>query len=109
MGIPNLNVVYEDELCTVYIHDIHGDNSLLVVHTDVVKSKKREVLDHYFDVIESVFEALREKGIKEVEAWVCTDEQIRFAQYYGFDQMLGQLYINGRETLPEVYRLKKEL
>lgn len=106
---PNLNKIYEDNLCTVYIHDAYGDGSLLVVHTDVVASKKREILDHYFDVIESVYEALRAKGVKEVEAWVCEDHEIRFAQYYGFDQFLGQLMIKGRETVPAVYRLKKEL
>lgn len=106
---PNLNKVYEDNYCTVYIHDVYGNNDLLVVHVDVVPSRKREVLNHYFDVIESVFEALRARGIKEVEAWVSEDHEIRFAQFYGFDQFLGQLTIHGRETVPAVFRLKKEL
>ena len=93
----------------MYLHAPYSDDSLLVIHTDVVASKKREILDHYFDVIESVFEALRARGYKEVEAWVCEDHEIRFAQFYGFDQFLGQLTIHGRETTPAVYRLKKEL
>lgn len=106
---PNLNKVYEDELCTVYVHDVYGNLDLLVVHVDIIPTTDRKVLSHYFDVIESLFEHLRAKGVKEVEAWVCEDNQIRFAQFYGFDQFLGQLTINGRETTPIVYRLKKEL
>lgn len=109
LEIPNLNTVYEDEYCTVFIHDIEGKGELLVIHVDVVKTVNRKILNHYFDVIESVFEALRARGIKEVEAWVSTDEEMRFAIFYGFTEQLGQLTVNGRETLPEVYRLRKEL
>lgn len=106
---PNLNVVYEDDIITAYIHDVYGNQELLVLHVDVVQSKKREILDHIFDVVESIFENLRARGIKELEAWVCEDHEIRFAQFYGFDQFLGQLTVKGRETVPIVYRLKKEL
>jgi hypothetical protein len=109
LEIPNLNKVYEDNYCTVYIHDVYGNQDLLVIHTDVIATKKREILEHYFEVIESVFDALRERGVKEVEACVSEDHEIRFAQFYGFDQFIGQLTVHGRETVPAVFRLKKEL
>lgn len=109
LGTPGLNKVYEDETCTVYLHDVYGNGDLMVVHVDVIKTVSRQVLDHYRDVIESLFEALRARGREEVEAWVSTDKEIRFAQFFGFDEFLGQLMINGRETLPEVYRLKRKL
>ncbi len=110
LGTPNLNKVYEDELCTVFIHDLQFEGERkLVVHVDVVKETKRETLEHYYDVINGLFDALREKGVKEVEAWVSEDHEITFAQLYGFDEFLGQLEINGRETLPPVYMLKKVL
>lgn len=109
LGIPNLNEVYKDDLCTVYIHDVYGDNSLLVVHVDVVKSTKREIIQHYFDVIEGLFDALRAKGVPEIEAWVSSDEEIKFAQFYGFDQFLGELMVNGQSNIPPIFRLKKDL
>ncbi len=102
--------MYEDDLCTVYLHQLELEGKeRLVVHVDVVKENSREVLDHYYDVIESLFEQLRKRGIKEVEAWVSEDHEISFAQFYGFDQFLGQLMVDGRETLPPVFMLKKEL
>lgn len=102
--------MYEDELCSVYLHDLELEGRRrLVVHVDVVKNNDRETLDHYYDVIETLFDQLKERGIKEVEAWVSTDEEIDFAQFYGFDQFLGQLMVNERETIPPVFMLKKEL
>ncbi len=86
-----------------------NDERKLVVHVDVVKTKDREVLDHYYEVIEGLFDRLRARGIKEVEAWVSEDHEIDFAQFYGFDQFLGQLEIDGKETLPPVFMLKKDL
>jgi hypothetical protein len=110
MGIPNLNKVYEDELCTVFVHQVQLEGQdKLVVHVDVVKDRSRETLQHYYEVIEGLFDQLRERGIKEVEAWVSEDHEIDFAQFYGFDQFLGQLIVDGRETIPPVFMLKKEL
>jgi hypothetical protein len=109
LEIPNLNKIYEDDLCTVFLHDVKGDGSLLVMHADVVKTTDRRILEHYLEVADTIFDELRKRGIPKVEAWMCTDEQIRFAQFLGFGTMVGQLTVNGRETLPEVYRLEKEL
>lgn len=109
LGTPNLNKIYEDDICSFYIHDVYGNGELLVLHCDVIPSRKREYLEHIFDVVESIYEALRAKGVKELEAWVSEDHEIRFAQFYGFNEFLGQLYVKGRPTVPEVYRLKKEL
>lgn len=108
-GIPNLNVIYEDDLCTCYIHDVYGNGELLVFHADVVKTTDRKVLAHYHEVMANIFDALREKGLTEIEAWVVTDQEIKYAQYMGFDQFLGELVVEGRPTTPTVYRLKKEL
>lgn len=109
LGTPNLNKVYEDNHCVVLIHDIHGDGSRLVVHVEVEKDTKRELLQHYYDVIEGLFDALRQRGIKEVEAWVSEDHEMDFAQFYGFDQFMGQLLVDEKETTPPVFMLKKEL
>jgi hypothetical protein len=81
----------------------------LVVHVDVVQTKDRDILLHYFDVIQGLFDQLRARGIKEVEAWVSEDHEVDFAQFYGFDQFLGELLVDGREVLPPVFMLKKEL
>lgn len=110
LGTPNLNKVFEDELCTVYVHDLefNGERKL-VVHVDVVKESNHKTMQHYYEVIEGLFDALRERGIKEVEAWVSEDHEIDFAQFYGFDQFLGELLVNDRELLPPVFMLKKEL
>lgn len=109
LGTPNLNKIYEDEYCTLLLHDVYGNNELLVFHAEVLKTTNREILNHYFEVIENVFEALREKGVTELEAWVCEDHEIRYAQFFGFDKFTGQLQVNGMDTIPAVYRLKKDL
>lgn len=109
LGIPNLNVVYEDDLCTVLIHDIGGEGKLLVVHVEVLPTTNRKVLAHYSDVINGLFDQLRERGIPEVEAWVNNDEEIHYAQFFGFDEFLGELTINEQVCFPSVFRLKKRL
>lgn len=109
LEIPNLNVVYEDDLCTVMIHDIAGEGELLVVHVEVIPTTKRSVLQHYYEVIEGLFDQLRARGRTEIEAWVNTDEEIRFAQYFGFDEFMGELMVNEQPCLPAVYRMKKRL
>ena len=112
LGIPNLNLVYEDAWCSIFIHDVYADHDnhdLLVVHVDVIKTGKKSVLAHYLEAIDGVFDALREKGRTEVEAWVCTDEEIRFAQFFGFDEFIGELTVNKQTCLPSVFRLKKDL
>lgn len=110
LGTPNLNKIYEDDLCSLYIHELefNGERKL-IFHADVIKTTNRDHLNHYYEVIEAFFEALRRKGFKEIEAWVSEDHEVDFAQMYGFDQFLGQLFIDGRETLPPVFMLKKEL
>ncbi len=109
-GIPNLNVVYEDDLCTVLLHRmVRDDKERFIVHVDVLKTTKREILDHYYDVIESLFQGLRDRGVTEVETWVREGAEMDFAQFYGFDQFLGEIKF-GEETLfPPAYILKKDL
>jgi hypothetical protein len=109
LEIPNLNVVYEDEYVTVLIHDIGGDGTLLVVHVDIIPSTNKELIKHYFDVIGAIFDKLKEKGVKEVEAWVNTDEELRYAQFFGFTKFLGELTVNGQTCLPSVFRMKRKL
>lgn len=110
LGIPNLNVVYKDDLCTVLVHDVLGDQSRLVVHAEVEKSLSKKLFVHYMEVMDNLFEQLKARGVTEVEAWVCEDHEIKYAQLFGFDQFLGELRgPDGRETLPIVYGLKKEL
>lgn len=109
LEIPNLNTVYEDDKFTLMIHDIEGKGELLVLHADIVKPVTKTLMNHYWDVVQALFEELQKRGIKEIEAWVSTDEEIRFAAFFGFNDMMGQLLVNGRETLPPVFRLKKEL
>ena len=107
--IPNLKVIYKDDKCTCYLHDIYENGELLVFHADVIKSTDRELLSHYQEVMKNIFVALKEKGLPEIEAWVVTDDEIKYAQFMGFDEFLGELTIEGRPCTPTVYRLKKEL
>lgn len=109
LEIPNLNKVYEDDLCTLYIHDVYGDNSLLVLHVEVIQEAKKSLMLHYHEVLENLLNALRERGVKKLEAWMNTDEQIRFAQFFGFNEFLGELMVNGQHVFPPVYRLSREL
>lgn len=92
----------------MWIHDIEGKGEILVVHVDVIKKRSRKLLDHYQDVIEGLFNQLRARGIEVVEAWVATDEEERFATYFGFDYFTD-LTVNGRPTTPVIRRLAKEL
>lgn len=109
LEIPNLNVVYEDDTVTLLVHDIAGEGKLLVVHADVIPTTDRDVLGHYLDIIDTLSEQLKERGHTEVEAWVNTDEEIRYAQFFGFDEFLGELTVNGQTCLPSVFRLRKRL
>jgi hypothetical protein len=59
LGIPNLNVVYEDETGTVLIHDIEGKGELLVVHVEVLPTTNRKILGHYLEVMDNLFEQLK--------------------------------------------------
>lgn len=107
--IQNLNKVYEDETATVYIQDVYQDGSLLVLHVDVIPTTNREVLEHYGNIINSIYVTLAEKGVPEIETWCQTDEQIRFANHFGFDEMLGELTIDGETLFPPLYRIRKKL
>lgn len=109
LEIPNLNTIYEDETCAVLLHDIAGEGKLFVIHADVIPEARRELLEHYMEVMDNVFEVLKQKGLTEIEAWVNTDEEIRYAQFFGFSEMLGELTIHGQLCIPTVYRLKKDL
>lgn len=107
--IPNLKIVYEDDIITLILHDIHEDQSRLVLHAEVVKSTNREVLQHIYTVVETLCESLKDKGFEELEAWVSEPEEIRFAQYFGFNKFVGQLQVNGMDTVPKIYILKRAL
>jgi len=109
LGIPNLNTIYEDEYCAVLLHDINGEGKLFVLHADVIPVVTRPLMEHYMEVMDNVFEALKAKGLKEVEAWVNTDEELKYAQFFGFDEFLGELTINEQTCLPAVFRLKRTL
>lgn len=109
LEIPNLNKIYEDDYITLFIHDIGGEGKLFVMHADVVPSANRKVLAHVMEVVDKTFDALREKGLTEIEAWVNTDEQIHYAQFMGFNEWLGELTINGQRPFPVAYRLRKKL
>jgi hypothetical protein len=109
LEIPFLNTVYEDEYVTVLIHDIAGEGKLLVVHVDIIPSTNKALIKHYFDVITAIFDGLKEKGVKEVEAWVNTDEEARYAQFFGFTEWVGELTVNGQTCLPHVFRMKRVL
>ena len=80
-----------------------------MVHAEVLDSTKREILGHYLDVVDTLFKQLKEKGVTEVEAWVTTEEEIKYAQFFGFDEFIGELTINQQTLLPPVYRLRKRL
>jgi hypothetical protein len=109
LGIPNLNVVYEDETGAVLIHDIEGKGELLVVHAEVLPTTNREILGHYLEVMDMLFEQLKERGITEVEAWINSDEEMRYAQFFGFDEFLGELMVHDQPCMPSVFRLRKRL
>lgn len=107
LGIPNLNKVYEDDKCTVLLFKYGED---LLVHVDIVQTSNKEYIQHYYEVIETLFEQLRERGIKEVKTWVREGKEMDFAQFYGFDQFEGELMFYGKMTLdPTFYVLKKVL
>lgn len=107
LEIPNLNTVYEDEVCSCVLHDVKGDGTLLVFHADVLPVAKKSLLSHYLDVVESIDQALQERGLKELECWVCSDEEIKYAGFFGFTEMLGELLVNKQHCFPAVYRLRK--
>lgn len=109
LEIPNLNKIYEDDTVECYIHDVYSNGELLVFHADVQKSLNKDLLLHYRDVMQEIFAALKQKGVKELQAWVVTDKEIKYAQFMGFDQFLGELTIGNRPIQPPVYVLKKEL
>lgn len=108
-GIPNLNKVYEDETGTLYIHDIGGEKQIFVLHAEVIPTTNRKVLSHYRDIIELLYANLAERGVKEIEAWVLTDEQIRFATHYGFHLTGKEITLEGVEFIDPVYQMKKDL
>ena len=109
LGIPNLNTVYEDDLVTLMVHDIGGEGSLLVVHAEVIPTTNREVLEHYMEVLDTLFEQLRARGVTEIEAWVNDQTEIDYAQFFGFDEFLGELTVNEQTCIPSVFRLRKRL
>lgn len=109
LGIPNLNLIYEDDTCGVYIHDVEGNGRLLVFHADVIPVANHRLMQHYLTVVDSLFVALKERGLKELEAWVNTDEEMRYAMFFGFTEYLGELTVNGQPCLPQVHRLKVNL
>lgn len=109
LGIQNLNVVYEDDSVTCIIHDVKGDGSLLVFHANVVPSVNRKLLKHYDQVMFAIDEGLRGRGIKEIEAWVNTDEELHYAGFFGFTEYVGELTVNQQRCLPTVHRLRKIL
>lgn len=109
LGIPNLNTVYEDDTIAVLIHDIAGEGKLLVCHAEVVPKASKELFLHYMEVMDELFASLKAKGVEEIEAWVNTDEEMKYAQFFGFDEFVGELTVNGQTCIPSVFRLKKDL
>lgn len=109
LEIPNLNVIYEDEYVTCLIHDIAGEGKLYVFHADVIPTTDRKLLQHYRNVMFKIDDALRAKGLTEIEAWVNTEEEMRYAAYFGFGEYIGELTVNRQRCLPEIHRLKKRL
>lgn len=109
LGIPNLNTVYEDDTCAVLIHDIAGEGKILVCHAEVIPSTNRELLMHYQDVMENLFKQLKERGVEELEAWINDDDEMKYAQFFGFNEFIGELTVNGQTCLPSVFRLKRKL
>jgi hypothetical protein len=109
LEIPNLNVAYEDETGTVLIHDIGGEGQMLVVHAEVIPTTNRSVLLHYRDVINAMCEQLKSKGINHVDAWVLTDEQIRFAQFFGFEPTGEEITIMGQTNFTPIYKMVKRI
>jgi hypothetical protein len=109
LEIPNLNTVYEDDTVTCYIHDIGGDGKLLVFHAVVIPSLSLALLRHYQNIVDQIDVALQDKGITEIEAWVNTDQEIRYAEFFGFTEMIGELTVNQQLCFPSVYRLRKSL
>lgn len=106
--LPEVYEVYKDDVITLWLHDVNYEGKMFVLHARVEPTTDREVLLHIAYVLEILFEQLREKGVKELEAWTTTPEETRYAQFFGFEY-LGQLTVNGRPTSPVIDRLKIRL
>ena len=91
------------------MHDIGGEGKILVLHADVIPTTNRKILNHYRNIISSLDDQLRSKGVTEYEAWVMTDEQMRFAAFFGFIPTGEELSFNHQKWIVPIYKMKKEL
>jgi hypothetical protein len=102
---PNLNVVYSDDTGDLLLHNFDTE---LVIHVDVIPTVNRSILEHYAVVLNTLFEQLKERDIPSVKAWVLTDEQIRYAVFFGFQLTGKEIKLKGYYG-PTIYELEKVL
>lgn len=108
LEIPNLNTVYEDDTGELLLHNVKGDGSLLVLHADVIPTIDRRILEHYAVILNSLCEQLSQKGFPSLKTWVLTDEQMRYAVFFGFVPTGNEVTIEGYFG-PPIYEMEKVL
>lgn len=91
------------------IHDIGGEGKMFILHVEVLPFVNRKILAHYLEVISALEKQLKDRGQDHIETWVLTDDQIRFAEFYGFRLTGEEITINGQRNFQPIYQMMKEI
>ena len=99
-------MVYTDDLCDIYLLDLGKDN--ISIHVFVLPTVDRKTIVHYRTVLSELLVALKDKGLSVLKAWAQTDEQYRYAMFFGFKPTGNEVTILGYAGDP-IYELEMEL
>jgi hypothetical protein len=97
LEIPNLKRVYEDETGELWLFKINEDYTL---HAFVQDCTKLSLMKHYRTIMIELCDQLKAKGIPALKTWVQTDEQYKYAMFFGFEPTGNEIQILGYTGMP---------
>lgn len=97
-GIPNLNLVYEDEIGTVIDH-LHEDKH--VIHSELKVEPTASVLKHCKQVSDEIDAAYAARGFNFLYTWGSSEEHDRYNKFLGYRPTGNEFNVEGYGMVKE--------
>jgi hypothetical protein len=108
-GIPNLNLLYEDERGIVVCHQWDGK---YIIHSDLYDPTfNLETLKYVKGVSDAIDNAFKAKGVKTLYTWAETEDQKRYNAFLGYKptgETVNKTFVD-KDYPNEVLEYKKDL
>ena len=107
-GIPNLNLLFEDEIGIAVCHNWNGKN---IIHSEFYGEPSTDQMRAAKDISAMIDAGFKQKGVETIYTWAETDKQKRYNKFLGFKPTGESVNSSfSRADYPrEVFEYKKEL